>query len=314
MEDENGTVVTEFILLGLTNVPELQIFLFALFSIFFKLSILGNATIIMLVVTEPRLHTPMYFLLANLSFLDISFSTITVPRMLVDFLSERQNISFLGCFIQLHLFQFVGGTEAIILTAMSYDRYVAICNPLHYNVIINKRVCILMALTAWTIGFLHALLHTVLTSRLPYCKSNKINHFFCDIKPLLKLACANTQLNENLLTIVTGIAALSTFFLTLTSYAYIISSLREIQTAHGKRKAFSTCASHLIVVLLFYGTAICTYMRPTSDQSVKQDRVAAVLFTVITPTMNPIIYTLRNKEVKNSLRKAMHKKFFPERM
>ncbi|XP_029437707.1 olfactory receptor 12D3-like [Rhinatrema bivittatum] len=312
MEEYNGTIVTEFILLGLTKDRKLAIFLLVLYSTLYILILLGNAMIIAAVVNELRLHTPMYFLLANLSLLDIGFSTVTVPRILVDFLSDSKMISFQGCITQLHFYHFLGSTEVILLTTMSYDRYVAICNPLRYNIIMNKKVCILLSSGSWMTGFFHALLHSVMTSRLPFCKSNKINHFFCDVKPILMLACTSTHLNENLLTLVTGFIVLSTFLLTLTSYAYISSTLVKIRSAKGRQKAFSTCASHLTVVFLLYGTAIYTYIRPTSVQAVEQDRNAAILFTVITPLLNPLIYTLRNEDVKNSLRKIIYRCIVPE--
>ncbi|XP_029437708.1 olfactory receptor 12D2-like [Rhinatrema bivittatum] len=314
MEEYNGTIVTEFILLGLTKDPKLAIFLLVLYSTLYILILLGNAMIIAAVVNELRLHTPMYFLLANLSLLDIGFSTVTVPRMLADFLSHSKMISFQGCITQLHFYHFLGSTEVILLMTMSYDRYVAICNPLRYNIIMNKKVCILLSSGSWITGFFHALLHSVMTSRLPFCKSNKINHFFCDVKPILMLACTSTHLNESLLTLVTGFIVLGTFLLTLTSYAYISSTLVKIRSAKGRQKAFSTCASHLTVVFLQYGTAVYTYIRPTSVQAVEQDRNAAILFTVITPLLNPLIYTLRNEDVKNSLRKIIYRCIVPERI
>ncbi|XP_029435741.1 olfactory receptor 12D3-like [Rhinatrema bivittatum] len=314
MEAKNQTEISDFILLGLTTVPNLKKFLFVQFSIFYLITILGNSTIIMLVITSSRLHTPMYYLLANLSFLDICFSSVTVPNMLVGFLSERQSIAFPYCVTQLHFFHFVGSTEGIILTVMSFDRYVAICNPFKYSIIMNKKVCILLISGSWIAGFLHAMIHAIVTSWLHFCKSNEIRHFFCDIKPLLNLACSNTQLNELLLTIMTGFIAISSFLLTVISYIYIGSTILKFRSAQERHKAFSTCASHLTVVLLFYGTANCTYLRPISDNSLQQDRVAAILFTVFTPALNPLIYTLRNQEVKSSLKKVVHRNLFPKRL
>ncbi|XP_029435957.1 olfactory receptor 12D2-like [Rhinatrema bivittatum] len=308
MEAVNQSRVTEFILLGFTDVPALQIFLFTLFSLFYLIALMGNFTIIMLTVTDPNLHNPMYFLLTNLSFLDMCYSSVTVPKLLTNFLSERTTITFNGCITQLHFFHFFGGTEALILSAMSYDRYVAICSPLHYPIIMNRKICILLALSSWLIGFLYSTVHTCLTAKLPFCKFNKISHFYCDIKPLLKLACTNTQLNEHLLNIVTGFIAVSSFSLILTSYVYIGSSILKMRSAHGRQKAISTCASHLTVVLFYHGTAICTYLRPTSEHSLEQDKVSAILFTVLTPALNPIIYTLRNKDVKVSFRRTVFRK------
>nr|XP_033779297.1 olfactory receptor 12D1-like [Geotrypetes seraphini] len=308
METGNGSSVTEFILLGFTDVPELQIFLFALFSVFYMITLMGNFTIIMLAISDPHLHSPMYFFLTNLSSLDICYSSVTVPKLLASFVSESKTITFQGCITQLHFFHFFGSAEAIILSVMSYDRYVAICSPLHYSIVMNRKLCILLALSSWITGFLYSMVHTSLTAKLPFCKSNKISHFYCDIKPLLKLACTNTQLNEHLLNIVTGFVALGSFSLILTSYAYIGSSILKMRSVHGRQKAISTCASHLTVVLFYHGTAIFTYLKPSSENSLEQDKISAILFTVLTPTLNPIIYTLRNKEVKASFRRTMFKK------
>ncbi|XP_029435958.1 olfactory receptor 12D2-like [Rhinatrema bivittatum] len=305
MEVGNGSRITEFILLGFKDVPELQMFLFALFSVFFLITLGGNFTIVILVITDPHLHIPMYFLLANLSFLDICYSNVTVPKLLVNFLSEKTTISFQGCITQLHFFHFFGSTEAMILCAMSYDRYVAICNPLRYPILMNTKVCILLALSSWVIGFLYSMVHTILTSRLPFCKYNTISNFYCDVKPLLKLACINTQFNERLLNIVTGFIALSAFSLVMISYYHISSSILKMHSINGREKAISTCASHLTVVCFYYETAICTYLRPTSEYFLEQDRISAIFVTVFTPALNPIIYTLRNKEVQSSLRRTI---------
>ncbi|XP_075048072.1 olfactory receptor 12D2-like [Mixophyes fleayi] len=279
MEELNETSVKEFILLGITNLPQVQTFLFITFLLFYLFCFVGNLSIVTVVITDHGLHTPMYFFLSNLSFLDFFYATTTVPKMLSGLLMEDKTISFQGCIIQLHFFHFLGSTEATLLSSMSYDRYVAICNPLRYHVLMSRTICIELAFISWLVGFLYSLLHTILTSRLPFCSANKITHFYCDIKPLLKLACTDTHVNEGLVSIITGSVAL------------------------GRNKAISTCTSHLIVVLLYYGTAFCTYLRPATKDSLEQDRITAVLFTVITPALNPLIYALRNKEVKRALRK-----------
>ncbi|XP_069490298.1 olfactory receptor 12D1-like [Ambystoma mexicanum] len=306
MEGGNETRVTEFVLLGVTDAPDLQLILFSLTLAFYLLSLLGNSIIVTVVVTEPHLHTPMYYLLANLSFLDFCYSSVTVPKMLEDIMSQKKTISFGGCIVQLHFFHFLGSTEAMLLASMSFDRYVAICHPLRYVVIMNNAACILLALFSWSIGFLYSLFHTILTARLPFCASNRVSHFYCDIKPLLKLACTDTYINERLVTVITGSVALSTFFMILVSYVYIGSHLMKIKSSESRQKAFSTCASHLTVVVFYFGTAFCTYLRPTTKDSLDQDRMTAILFTVVTPALNPIIYALRNKEVKRSMKKLIY--------
>ncbi|XP_075466133.1 olfactory receptor 12D1-like [Ascaphus truei] len=304
MDEGNQTSVTEFILLGITNLPQIQNFLFITFLLFYLFTLLGNLSIVTVVITDQRLHTPMYFLLGNLSFLDFFYSSTTVPKMLSGLLMEDKRISFQSCIAQLHVFHFLGSTEALLLTSMSYDRYIAICYPLRYHVLMAKSVCIQLTSSSWIIGFVYSLSHTILTSKLPFCKLNKVSHFFCDIKPLLKLACVDTHLNESLVSIVTGFVALSTFLLIVISYVFIGTHLLKIRSSQGRRKAFSTCTSHVTVVLLYYGTAFCTYLRPATQDSLEQDRLTAILFTVITPALNPLIYALRNKEVKRSLKKV----------
>ncbi|XP_011756405.2 olfactory receptor 12D1 [Macaca nemestrina] len=298
----NTTSVTEFLLLGVTDIQELQPFLFVVFLTIYFISAAGNGVILMIVISDPRLHSPMYFFLGNLSCLDICYSTVTLPKMLQNFLSTHKAISFLGCISQLHFFHFLGSTEAMLLAVMAFDRLVAICKPLHYTVIMNPQLCTQMAITIWTIGFFHALLHSVMTSRLNFCGSNCIHHFFCDVKPLLKLACGNTELNQWLLSTVTGTIAMGPFFLTLLSYFYIITYLSfKTHSCSMLHKALSTCASHFMVVILLYAPVLFTYIHPASGTSMDQDRIIAIMYTVVTPVLNPLIYTLRNKEVKGAL-------------
>ncbi|XP_011280345.3 olfactory receptor 12D2-like [Felis catus] len=298
----NQSSVTAFLLLGVTDIQALQPYLFVVFLAIYMVSVVGNGAVLLVVVSDPRLHLPMYFFLGNLSCLDICYSTVTLPKMLENFFSTRKAISFLGCISQLHFFHFLGSTEAMLLAVMAFDRFVAICRPLHYSVIMNYQLCTRMAVTVWTIGFFHALLHSMMTSRLNFCGSHQIHHFFCDVKPLLELACGNTELNQWLLNTVTGTIAMGPFFLTLLSYFSIIISLfSKTHSCSALRKALSTCASHFMVVILLYVPVIFTYISPTSGSSMDQDQVAAIMYTVVTPMLNPLIYTLRNKDVKAAL-------------
>ncbi|XP_050774780.1 olfactory receptor 12D1-like [Gopherus flavomarginatus] len=309
---ENQTEMSEFILLGLTNVQELQRFLFILFLMLYLASMLGNGAIMAMVMAEPRLHTPMYFFLGNLSCLDIFYSTVTVPKMLAGFISGYQTISFTDCLAQLHFFHFLGSSEVILLAVMAYDRYVAICNPLRYMLVMNPQVCLFLAAATWTTGFLHALMHTVMTSKLHFCSRKRVHHFFCDIKPLLSLACSSTRLNLSLLNIVTGTIALTPFIITLLSYLYIISFLfLTVQSWEGRRKAFSTCTSHLTVVALLYVPVLFNYMPHSVGGSSEREMIITLIYTIVTPVLNPLIYTLRNQEVKSALRKALGRKLLP---
>ncbi|KAB0354877.1 hypothetical protein FD755_022336 [Muntiacus reevesi] len=305
----NQTSVTEFLLLGVTDIQVLQPVLFVVFLAIYVVSLAGNGAILMVVISDPRLHSPMYFFLGNLSCLDICYSTVTLPKMLENFLSTHKAISFSGCISQLHFFHFLGSTESMLLAVMGFDRFVAICKPLHYTVIMSHQVCTQMAVTVWIIGFFHALLHSVMTSRLNFCGSNHIHHFFCDVKPLLELACGNTELNQWLLNTVTGTFAIGPFFLTLLSYSYIIAYLFfKTRSCSMLHKALSTCASHFLVVVLFYAPVVFTYIRPATGSSVEQERIIAIMYSMVTPVLNPLIYTLRNKEVKRALRRSISRK------
>ncbi|XP_075186691.1 olfactory receptor 12D2-like [Anomaloglossus baeobatrachus] len=304
----NQTSVGEFVLVGFTIVKELQGIFFCLFSLFFLLNLTGNISILWFVSFDSSLHTPMYFFLGNLSFFDISFSSVAVPKMLCDFFSHQKTISFAGCIAQMHFFHFLGSSEVTLLTVMSYDRLVAISNPLRYSVIMNRKLCVCLVIGSYTTGFLHSLLHTLLTAKLPFCGPNKVNHFFCDVKPVLILACTDISLNLKLLTLVTGYLATTSFLLTLFPYILISKFLLKIQTIEGRKRAFSTCSSHLMVVSLLFGTAMFTYLGPSSQDILDHDRAAAVLFTMITPALNPVIYTLRNKDMKQSMNKVIKKK------
>ncbi|XP_053217058.1 olfactory receptor 5V1-like [Podarcis raffonei] len=306
---ENITVVTEFILTGLSDLPAVRFSLFAAFLLIYLVTLLGNSTIVLAIEADSHLHNPMYFFLTNLSLLDICCPTVTVPKMLENLLSERNTISFAGSVLQVYFLIALAGTEVFLLSAMAYDRYVAICNPLRYTVIMSKKLCLQMAAGTWVTGFLHSLLHTVMTFTLPYCKSNRVNQYYCDIPPVLALSCASTYVAEMVVFIVGGILGVGAFMVTLVSYIHIISAILRIRSAEGKRKAFSTCASHLIVVCLFYGTILFTYLRPSSSHHPDQDRMVSMLYGVITPMLNPLIYSLRNKEVKGALKRVIvHKR------
>ncbi|XP_067173638.1 olfactory receptor 12D1-like, partial [Apteryx mantelli] len=303
---DNQTEVRKFILLGLSNVQGLQKFLFMLFLLLYLSTLLGNMAIMIVVACEPRLHTPMYFFLYNLSCLDIFFSTVTMPKMLAGLLSGHQGISYTGCLSQLHFFYFLGTSEDLLLAVMAYDRFVAICNPLRYTLIMSPQACLQLAVGTWTTGFLHALMHTVMTSRLHFCGPNHIQHYFCEIKPLVKLACNSSQLNLNLLNIITGSIAIGPFVFILFSYLYIFSFLRlKVQSKEGRKKAFSTCISHLTVVALFYVPVIFNYAPPSSGNSPSWTMIATLMYNVVTPVLNPLIYTLRNVEVKRALKRRL---------
>ncbi|XP_033024245.1 olfactory receptor 5V1-like [Lacerta agilis] len=272
---ENITMVTEFILMGLSNLPVVRFSLFAAILLIYLITLVGNGTILLAIGADSHLHNPMYFFLTNLSLLDICCPTATVPKMLENLLLERSTISFVGCVLQLYFLIALAGTEVFLLSAMAYDRYVAICNPLRYTVIMSKKLCLQMAAGTWVTGFLSSLLHTVMTFTLPYCKSNRVNQYYCDIPPVLALSCASTYAAEMVVLIVGGILGVGAFLVTLVSYIHIIFTILRIRSSEGKRKAFSTCASHLIVVCLFYGTIIFTYIRPSSSHHPDQDRLVA---------------------------------------
>ncbi|XP_007445398.1 olfactory receptor 2D3-like [Python bivittatus] len=302
---ENKSSVSEFILLGFSAKPQTQLFLFAVFLILYLMILLGNGLIINLIRTDSRLHTPMYFFLANLSFLDISYSSTTVPQMLLHLLSKRKTISFAGCTAQMYIFLSLGITECVLYAVMAYDRYVAICHPLHYTNVMSKSVCVKMAAGSWACGFLCAMMHTGFTMHLPYCGPNEINHFFCEVPAILELACADTHVNE-VVDFVLGVILLMTpLSLIVASYIFILGAILRIRSAEGKFKAFSTCTSHITVVTLFYGAAMFMYMRPASSYKPERDKKFSLFYNVVSALLNPCIYSLRNKEVKGALCKLV---------
>lgn len=310
---ENATLVDGFLLLGLTSAHELQPIFFMMFLTIYLLNLVGNGVILMIITLERRLHSPMYFFLGNLSCLDICYSSVTLPKVLINLLSRHRTISFLGCIAQLHFFHFLGSTEAILLAVMAFDRFVAICSPLRYTAIMNPQLCILLAAMAWVTSFFYALMHSVMTAHLNFCQSHKLSHFFCDVKPLLEVACGNTVLNQRLLSVVTGSISMGAFLLTLLSYFYIIAFLLfKNQSCRALQKALSTCTSHFMVVCLFYGPVGFTYIRPATASAMSEDRVVAIIYSAVTPVLNPLIYTLRNKEVMLALKKIFGKKLFKD--
>lgn len=313
MGKENQSFVAEFIFLGLSQDLQTQILLFILFFIIYLLTVIGNLLIIILIFMDSRLHTPMYFFLRNLSFADLCFSTTIVPQVLVHFLVNRKTISFFGCMTQIIVFLLVGCTECALLAVMSYDRYLAVCKPLHYSTIMNQKVCLKLAMASWASGALVSLVDTTFTFQLPYKGENIINHYFCEPPALLKVASANTYSTEMAIFAMGVVILLAPVSLILVSYWSIITTVIQMQSEEGRLKAFFTCGSHLTVVVLFYGSGIFTYMQPNSKTTKERDKMISVFYTVVTPLLNPIIYSLRNKDVKGALRKLTGRKSFCQR-
>ncbi|XP_069468397.1 olfactory receptor 8D1-like [Ambystoma mexicanum] len=305
MTASNHTTIGEFVILGLTELQVLQIPLFLLFFLIYIMVLLGNLTIIFLVCVEPRLHSPMYFFLINLSLLEISAISVTIPKMEEMLLTQRRVISFAACIFQLYLFLCFTDVELYLLAAMAYDRYVAICNPLRYSLVMNRAVCLALAAFSWMLGFMSPLAHTILISLASFCGSTEINHFFCDITALMTLACSDTAFIELFSYLMGAVFGVGPFALTITSYVFIITTIVRIPSSAGRRKAFFTCSSHLMVVILFYGTCISVYMRPASSFSMKENKLATVLYVTVVPLLNPLIYSLRNQEVKQAIRKVV---------
>ncbi|KAB0366419.1 hypothetical protein FD754_010575 [Muntiacus muntjak] len=307
MEQKNGSSFTGFILLGFSDRPQLELVLLVILLIFYIFTLLGNTTIIALSYLDPHLHTPMYFFLSNLSFLDMCYTTSIVPQFLVNLSGADKSISFGGCVVQMLISLGLGCTECILLGVMAFDRYAAVCRPLHYTVIMHPRLCALMASASWITGFTNSLLHTVLIFLLPLCGRNKLDHFFCEIPPFLKLACVDTTMNVYVTFFAGVIMLLIPVALIMFSYGRIVRAVLRIKSTAGQRKAFGTCGSHLTVVSLFFGTAISVYFQPSSNDSQDQDKFMSLFYTVIIPMTNPLIYTLRNKDVKGAMKKVLWK-------
>ncbi|XP_029787185.1 putative olfactory receptor 2B8 [Suricata suricatta] len=304
MEQKNGSSFTGFILLGFSDRPQLERVLFVVLLIFYLLTLLGNTTIIALSRLDPHLHTPMYFFLSNLSFLDLCYTTSTVPQLLVHLRGADKSISFGGCVTQLFFSLGLGCTECILLGVMAFDRYAAIFRPLHYMVIMHPRLCALMTSASWFIAFTNSSLQTVLIFLVPLCGRNKIDHFYCEVPPLLKLACVDTTGNDSEIFFVDVIILLIPVALITFSYSQIVREVLRIKSAAGQRKAFGTCGSHLTVVSLFYGTAIYAYLQPSNSHSQDQDKLVSLFYTIIIPMANPFIYTLWNKDVMGAIKKV----------
>uniref|UniRef100_A0A4X2M6L5 Olfactory receptor n=1 Tax=Vombatus ursinus TaxID=29139 RepID=A0A4X2M6L5_VOMUR len=291
---------TMFVLMGFTDPLEVQIILFFVFLAIYLFTLVGNLGLVLLVVLDSRLHTPMYHLLSVLSFLDACYSSVTTPKMLVNFLAENKTISFSGCVAQMVSIVTFGTTECFLLAVMAYDRYIAICNPLLYTAIMTPRVYVPLIIGSYIGGVSHAILHTVATFSLSFCESNVIRHFFCDIPPLLAISCSDTHINELLLFIFVSSIEIFAILIVLVSYGFILAAVLRIRSAEGRRKVFSTCGSHLTGVSIYHGTILFTYLRPAASYSLGHDMAISVFYTIVIPMLNPIIYSLRNKDVKEA--------------
>uniref|UniRef100_A0A8C5N2H8 Olfactory receptor n=1 Tax=Leptobrachium leishanense TaxID=445787 RepID=A0A8C5N2H8_9ANUR len=298
----NNTNVKEFILVGLSEITAYQPLLFLVFLCIYIVTLCGNLCMIVAYNLNSKLHTPMYFNLANFAFTEMGYVTTIVPKMLENFLAERKTITFNGCATQMYFAFLFAGVECYLLAAMAYDRYNAICHPLLYITIMSRKVCLQLVVGSWMLSAVNALIHNVLTFTLTFCGSNTINHFFCDVPPVLELACTSTKINEIVLFIGGGCVLISSITVITISYVRIISTILNMNSSSGRKKAFSTCTSHFTVVAIFYGSAIFMYFRPKSSYSMHQDSLASLMYTVIAPLLNPFIYSLRNKDVKEALR------------
>ncbi|XP_006896382.1 PREDICTED: olfactory receptor 2B11-like [Elephantulus edwardii] len=305
MAQNNKSHPEEFVLLGFANYPWLELPLFGVLLITYPTAMMGNIAIILVSTLDPKLHSPMYFFLTNLSFLDMCYTTTTVPHMLVNLGSSKKTISYLGCAVQLYFFHLMGGTECLLLALMSFDRYIAICRPLHYTIIMNQRTCFLLVSIMWLSAMTIAVSQVTPTLLLPLCGNNKLDHLLCEIPVLINISCGEKHVNELVLSVVCTFLIAIPLCLILASYACIGKAVLKIKSSKGRKKAFGTCSSHLIVVLLFYGPAISMYLQPSSSITRDQPKFMALFYGVVTPTLNPFIYTLRNKDVKGSLGNLM---------
>ncbi|XP_029437309.1 olfactory receptor 6M1-like [Rhinatrema bivittatum] len=307
MNVKNQTLLTEFILEGFPGSPEMQISIFIILFMVYMATLLGNILIILIICLDHRLHIPMYFFLVNLSFLEISFISVIVPKLLINLVAEKKSISYAACMAQSYFYFYLSTTDFLLLAVMSIDRYVAICRPLHYSTIMSSRVCVFMVLGCWVSSFFFLLPSTILICQLPFCASNFIKHFFCDTSSVLILACADTQLIKLIALIVASFVLLGPLVLTILSYVYIISTILRIPSTQGQQKAFSTCASHLTMVSLVFGCAIFIEVRPMQFSWLYANKVVSVLSSFITPLLNPFIYTLRNEKVKEVFRDILNR-------
>uniref|UniRef100_A0A452UUM0 Olfactory receptor n=1 Tax=Ursus maritimus TaxID=29073 RepID=A0A452UUM0_URSMA len=311
MAEENYTSVTEFILLGLTDRADLKIIFFVLFLVIYVITLVGNLGMIFLIQTTPKLHTPMYCFLSCLSFVDACYSSAIAPKMLINLLVNKA-ISYLGCAAQMLLFVTFGTTESILLAAMAYDRYVAIYNPLLYSASMSPSVYVPLIVASYVGGILHASVHTVATFSLSFCASNEIRHVFCDIPPLLAISCSDTHTNQLLLFYFVGAIEIVTILIVLISYAFILLAILRMRSAEGRRKVFSTCGSHLTGVSVYHGTILFMYVRPSSSHALDHDMIVSIFYTIVIPMLNPIIYSLRNKDVKEAMKKLFGKNWLSQ--
>ncbi|NP_001375527.1 olfactory receptor family 5 subfamily AK member 6 [Canis lupus familiaris] len=309
MEQNNGTKVTEFILLGFAGQHKSWHILFIVFLVIYVATLMGNIGMILLIKIDSRLHTPMYFFLQHLAFVDLCYTSAITPKMLQNLVETEQSISFIGCMVQLLVYGAFATTDCYILAAMAVDRYVAICNPLRYPTVMSQAVCIQLLIGSYFVGFLNASVNTSFAFSLNFCKSNKINHFFCDEPPLLALSCSNIDFNIMLLTVFVGFNLMFTVLVVIFSYIYILAAILKISSAAGRKKAFSTCASHLTAVIIFYGTLSYMYLHHGTKESQEQEKMASVFYGIMIPMLNPLIYSLRNQDVKEAL-KGIPKKAF----
>ncbi|XP_028718973.1 olfactory receptor 1468-like [Peromyscus leucopus] len=304
----NQTVISKFLLLGLPILPEHRHLLYALFLAMYLTTVLGNIIIIIIIQLDSHLHTPMYFFLSNLSFSDLCFSSVTMPKLLQNMQSQDPSITYAGCLAQLYFLMVFGDMEIFLLVVMAYDRYVAICFPLHYTTIMSPKLCVCLMVLCWVLTTLYSMLHTLLLARLSFCEDNVIPQFFCDISALLKLACSDIYINELMIFIMGGLVSVIPFVLIIVSYVRIVCSILKVSSTHVIHKVFSTCGSHLTVVSLFYGTIIALYIFPSANNSTVKKTVMAMMCTVVTPMLNPFIYSLRNRDMKEALIRVLCKK------
>ncbi|XP_076978361.1 olfactory receptor 8H1-like [Tamandua tetradactyla] len=308
MRSRNNTNVLDFILMGFTDSEETRKLLFMLFLLIYLVTVVGNTGMILVIRLDLHLHTPMYFFLSHLSLLDLSYSTAIIPKTLEKLLASSKYVSFMGCFTQMSFFILFSVTEFFLLSSMAYDRYVAICNPLNYQVVMSKRLCHVLITGSYVIGGIESLVIFCFMNNLHFCNSQVIYHFFCDIIPILALSCTNTHDTEIIIFILASLNVVVSFIAISVSYGSILSTILKINSTSGKHKAFSTCASHLIGVSIYYSTTIFTYLKPKKSYSLGKDQVASVFYTMVIPLLNPLIYSLRNKEVKKALTRFMYKR------
>ena len=307
MQWTNDSRLLGFILVGFSDQPQLELILFGVIFFLYFMTLLGNSTIILVSLLDSKLHNPMYFFLSHLSFLDLCFTSSIVPQLLVNLGSSDKSITYGGCVVQLYVSLALGSTECVLLAVMSYDRYVAVCRPLHYAFVMHPRVCSILASMAWLSGVTTTLIQSTLTLQLPFCGNRKVDHFFCEVPVLIKLACVDTTFNQAELFVASVLFLVVPLSLILMSYGNIAQAVLKIKSAIGRRKAFRTCSSHLMVVIISYGTIIFMYLQPAKSRSKDQGKFVSLFYTVVTPMLNPLIYTLRNKEVKAALKKFMGK-------